>query len=532
MLKVLLKKQLYEVFKGYFYNAKKNEMRSKGGTVGYILLFVLIMVVFLGGTFTTMSLGICFGLTSAGMDWLYFLLMAMVAIALGAFGSVFNTYSSLYLAKDNDLLLSMPIPVRYIITARLLNVFLLGTMYSAVVFVPALIVYWVVAGATAAKVVCGLLMFLIIAAVVLILSCLLGWVVAKISLRLKNKSFVTVLISLVFIGAYYFVYFRARELIRDLVQNAAVYGAQIRGAAHGLYLFGRIGEGDWAATAVFLAGTAAVFALVCYVLSRSFLKIATASGNAAKVRYTEKRVKEKSAFGALLGKEFGRFTSSPNYMLNCGLGILLIPAAGVLLLIKGRMVVEALSRAISGKPDVAAVLLCAALGLLGAMNDTAAPSVSLEGKSIWIPQSLPVEPRTALRAKTAMQLILNGVPLLFTAVCAALTVETSPAVRLLLFLTPLFYAAFYAELCTVIAVRMPIMNWSNEVTPIKQSGGVLLSVFGGWGICAVMALGYLFAGWLLGAAVYLLIWSVLLAVLALIMHRWLGKKGAAVFAAL
>ena len=36
----------------------------------------------------------------------------MLAIVLGAFGSVFNTYSSLYLAKDNDLLLSMPIPVR------------------------------------------------------------------------------------------------------------------------------------------------------------------------------------------------------------------------------------------------------------------------------------------------------------------------------------------------------------------------------------------------------------------------------------
>ena len=43
--------------------------------------------------------------------------------------------------------------------------------------------------------------------VVFVLSCLLGWVVAKISLRLKYKSFVTVLISLAFIGAYYFFYF-------------------------------------------------------------------------------------------------------------------------------------------------------------------------------------------------------------------------------------------------------------------------------------------------------------------------------------
>ena len=532
MLKVLLKKQLYEVFKGYFYNAKKNEMRSKAGIAAYIILFVVIMVGFLGGMFTMMALGLCGGLTSAGMDWLYFLLMAMIAIALGAFGSVFNTYSSLYLAKDNDQLLSMPIPVRYIITARLLNVFLLGTMYSAVVFVPALIVYWVVVGATAAAVICGVLMFLIIAAIVLILSCLLGWVVAKISLRLKNKSFITVLISLVFIGAYYFFYFKARELIQDLVRNAATYGARIQGAARGLYLFGRMGTGDWVATAVFFVGTAIVFALVCYVLSRSFLKIATASGNTERVRYTEKRAKEKSPFRALLGKEFNRFTSSPNYMLNCGLGILMIPACGVLLLIKGQLVLEAINNAMAGKPDVAAVLLCAVLGLLGAMSDSAAPSVSLEGKSVWLPQSLPVEPKTVLRAKTAMQLILNCVPLVFTAVCAALVVETSPAVKALIFLMPLLYAAFYAELCTVIAIRMPVMNWSSEVTPIKQSGGVLIAVFGGWGICAVMALVYIFLGWRIGAAVYLLVWSVVLAVLTLLMQRWLDTKGAAAFAAL
>ena len=55
------------------------------------------------------------------MGWLYFTLMGLVAIFLGAFGSVFNTYSSLYLAKDNDLLLSLPIPVRVIIASRLLS---------------------------------------------------------------------------------------------------------------------------------------------------------------------------------------------------------------------------------------------------------------------------------------------------------------------------------------------------------------------------------------------------------------------------
>ena len=39
MLKVLLKKQLAEVFKMYFYDAKKNKMRSRWAVAGWIVFF-------------------------------------------------------------------------------------------------------------------------------------------------------------------------------------------------------------------------------------------------------------------------------------------------------------------------------------------------------------------------------------------------------------------------------------------------------------------------------------------------------------
>jgi ABC-2 type transport system permease protein len=110
MLRILIKKQLFEVFKGYFYNQKKNKMRSKAGIVVFFIFFLLIMVGVLGGMFTVLALSLCGGMVKAGMGWLYFLILSGLAIVFGAFGSVFNTYSGLYLSKDNDLLLSMPIP--------------------------------------------------------------------------------------------------------------------------------------------------------------------------------------------------------------------------------------------------------------------------------------------------------------------------------------------------------------------------------------------------------------------------------------
>ena len=532
MLWVLLKKQIAEVFRSYFYDAKKNRMRSKAAIAGYFLLFLVIMVGVLGGMFTGLSLALCGGLSAVGMDWLYFLLMGGIAIVLGAFGSVFNTYAGLYLAKDNDLLLSLPIPVRTIIASRLMKVYILGAMYSATAFVPALIVYWIFAGATAAHVICGLLMFLIVTVIVLLLSCLLGWVVAKISLRLKNKSFVTVLLSLLFIAAYYFFYFRANIFIQEFVRNADVYGERIRGAAYGLYLFGRVGTGDWIAAAIFTAVMAILVALVWTILTRSFLSIATSSGKTEKIRYTEKRARERSPFRALLGKEFGRFTSSPNYMLNCGIGVLLLPVCGVLLLIKGAEVFGVLDTVFAARPGSSAVLLCAGLCLVTSMNDIAAPSVSLEGKSIWIPQSLPVEPKTVLRAKAAMHLILTAVPMLFASVCAALIVNDSPAVRLLVAVMPVVYAAMSAVFGTFIGVRMPLLSWTSEVAPIKQSGAVTIALFGSWGICIVFAGLYLLVGYRIGAAAFLLLMTVLLAAVSLLLLRWLDTRGARTFAEL
>ena len=128
MVKILLKKQLTEIFRSYFYDAKKNKARSKAAITGYIVLFVILMVGILGGMFTFLSVSLCGALTAVGFDWLYFAIMGMLAIFLGAFGSVFNTYSGLYLAKDNDLLLSMPIPVGTNMVTRLHGVYLKGLM--------------------------------------------------------------------------------------------------------------------------------------------------------------------------------------------------------------------------------------------------------------------------------------------------------------------------------------------------------------------------------------------------------------------
>ncbi len=112
MLKVLLKKQLTEIFQSFFVNRKKGTARSRVFTAGLIVLYVLLMGGVIGGMFTLFAVAICDSLFEVGFGWLYFLIFSGAALMLGVFGSVFNTFSGLYQSKDNDFLLSLPIPVR------------------------------------------------------------------------------------------------------------------------------------------------------------------------------------------------------------------------------------------------------------------------------------------------------------------------------------------------------------------------------------------------------------------------------------
>lgn len=497
MLKTLLKKQMAEIFRNYFYDPKKNKMRSKGATIAYIALYALLMVGLLGGMFALMAVGLCGPLVEAGMGWLYYLLIGLIAVLLGTFGSVFSTYSSLYLSKDNDLLLSMPIPVRCVMASRLLGVYLLGLMYAAVVIVPGVIVYWITAPVTAGTIVGGVLMVLLVSVIVMVLSCLLGWVVARISLKLKNKSFITVILSLLFLAAYYFVYYKAQALITLLVENAAVYGMKIRGSAYLLYLFGCVGTGDWLAMGIVTVTQALLLALTLWGIARSFLKIATATGSVKKVRFEHKAVRAQSAQRALFGKELCRFTASPNYMLNCGLGILMLPVAGVVLLIKGGALGQLLEDVFGANAGVVPVLMCAAVCLLASMNDMAAPSVSLEGKSLWLAQSLPVVP---------WQVLLVVVALLYTLLSALAALA--------------------------LGLKMPNLTWTNEITPIKQSGCVMLSLFANWFYAIALGGLYFLCGRYLSAAAYLALAAAITATVCALLLRWVKQRGTRIFAAL
>jgi len=531
MFKILLKKQMAEIFRAYFYDVKKNKACSKVGTVVYLALYVVLMFGVIGGMFAYVAYALCEPLATAHLGWLYFVMMSLIATALGVFGSVFNTYVGLYLSKDNDLLFSMPIPTHYIMTARLTSVYLMGLLYSAIVILPAMIVYVIVASVTVMNIIGMILMILMVSVIVLTLSCALGWVIAKISVKLKNKSFITVIVSLAFIAAYYYVYFNAQQLLNSILMNVENYAEKIRGFAYPLYVFGKVGEGDFISTVLSLAAVGAIFALTWYVMERSFMKIATSTGTVRKTKTTDISVKEKSLFGTLLHKELKRFTESPNYMLNCGLGIIFVPILGVLILIKGASIYDIVSEAFgmmteSAVGGLTTLVLCAMLCFAASLNDVTAPSVSLEGKSLWIIRSMPVATKQVLTVKLSVQILLTCPVILFCSICSAIVMPIGLTDKLLVIIVPQLYAVFTALSGLFFGVTKANLNWTNEIIPIKQSMGVLFSLLLNMAFAGLPLVAFFIFG-----TPYPIIYINIgvLAVANILLYQWLIRRGVTLF---
>ena len=273
-------------------------------------------------------------------------------------------------------------------------------------------------------------------------------------------------------------------------------------------------------------------AAVWTVLLRSFTKIATADVSGKKAVYREKAAKERGVLKALGSKEMGRFMSSANYMLNCGLTAAFLVVLGGALLIKGSEYLPAIESVFSQFPGLVPVLLTAMISSFAAMVDIVVPSVSLEGRSLWIVQSLPVDPWDVLKAKMLLQLKIVVPPTVFASVCAGIVLKPGAAVWILLILVPVIAAVFFTAFGLMLGIVRANLNWTNEVTIIKQSLMVLIYMLASMAFGLVIGGLYFVIGRDLGAVAWLAIVAAVTAVLAVLVLRWLKTKGAKRFAEL
>lgn len=324
---------------------------------------------------------------------MYYFIFGMFALLASIAFNAFVSYNMIFKAKDNTLLLSLPIPPRSILFSRMAILFMNCIIFSGLFWLPAVLMYQIFK-VSLASLLCGILMLFVISMVSLAIACLVGWIIALIVRNKTTKIILSILGGIVLIAIAIFLRAGMNFLMVGLIQNMGAVNEFMTENFPWILTFGKAAAGDVASFLILLAIGLIFFVAIYFIMSKTFMFVVTAKTGGKHKVYKAQDQKSRSVSRCLLNKEFSFLFKTPVYLINAGLGSVFILVALVACCFAIPMFKDALPvlREVSMQPGVGfpfniindlipfgilAVPLCCT-----AFSTLSAPAISIEGKTI------------------------------------------------------------------------------------------------------------------------------------------------------
>ena len=469
-----------------------NSINKKGKKqTPFVLAAVGLVLVglFMIGMFAIMGGSTSYILVKKDLDELaiFFSLSLSMVIAL-MFGVMNSTRDAR--SNDTDMLLSMPIPKSSIVISKLLGMYLLDVLCAMVMLIPTCIILCTTGGHSYALFGRGILIGFLVPALPLFISLLVS---ALISFLRKATKFGQIIATVLSMGVLFlYMYFVPR--ITSIAENIEITPEESLSKMKMFPPFYWITEavysGDILYMALTLAMTLIPLALAVYIHARGLNGVDFHVDNSKKARV----YKASSPRRAVLSMEFRRYFSSMNYIMNTLLGTIMLVGLTALIVFKGvgditvtePVNVDGHSFDITSKligigwTSVWAILINA----FATFTYTTPPSVSLEGKRIWLNKTLPIDTKDILLAKLMVSvMIFQPISIICSIVLSIASKSGFFPCLILILITSLFHllTSMVGLIFGLIYVRL---DWTNEAQVIKSGFAIVLTMI----VNAVLAL--------------------------------------------
>ena len=526
MLKSLIRIRLTSAF-GRLTVGKNGAKASVGRMIAMIFVYLYLAATFLFVSFSV-AVSLAPVLIYMELDWLFFTLFFLATFSIILLFGIFEVKSELFDAKDNDLLIPLPIAARDIFLSRLLTVLIYNYIEGAIVLFPAIGVYLAFGGGIAGLF-GGLLGFLIFPLLATAISAFLGYALAFVSARVKNRSAVTVVLTVLFLVLYFWGYNAMMQGLDAVFEDMSAVGASLAAKLSFLRFIGELGTLSSLSSVLLVLGACGLVVTLSYLwLSKNYFALAKITPVTAGVSKKAARISERtSPVRSLAKKELSRFLSSGTYITNTAIGLLFELFLAGALLLKGRELIVMLIAELGLSVDGVALLALGVLLSLVPMTYISAPALSLEGKSLWILKSLPLSARDVLTGKLLPHVTVSAPFHLVASVLMIVALVPSLPMALLLLLLPQLASVGYGAFGLFLNTLFPRFNYENEAQPIKQSLPVLLSSIAPTFLSFGLMVGLFFLvllGWTLLASLLLLLLSLLGCAIALVLLYTVGAR--------
>ena len=457
--------------------------------------------------------------------------MPLLAVAVSLVFTFFAASGIIFGGKDTDLILSMPVSAFSVMLSRMSALYLENLLFVGLWMIPSGAAGYIFGERT------DPLYFLRLALSILfvpflpsLLASLGAYVVAWAGARMKHRALLSNLISIVLFLALMLGCMQINQIGTLLLNHREEARRLFMTWFLPIGLLGKGMEGNRAALLGSWILCALPFFGVTWLFSIRYQAILSSlQSRLIRNDYRLTKVKEEGPFGAMLKKEIGRLFSTPSYLFNAGVGVVLLLAAGVwMTVMKDQM---ALLMEVAGHELADPVLLGCMAFLLATVYPTAV-SISLEGRTIWLLKEAPLKPSILFGAKICLNLVLAWPATLIFTILAACSLGISAMRAICMALVSLAMTGFLAAAELMVNLHFPKLDWDNDTVVIKQSASAMIACLGSILIVAAAAGLYVLTGRKIGFEVFCLAMAVLFTALGLLVWRKLMRNGPSRFEAL
>lgn len=494
---------------------KRKTDRSGWMNLALTLLLNVLFAVLYGGQLAMVFFNV-------GTPQVFVAIMALMAIVFCSMFTLLGAKEVVFSTRDIDLVLSLPVNGRLIMLSRLAALYLENAMLTTVWMLFAGIAWVAMRKDGLVYLPLFFIMGLLVAIIPTLISLLIGVIMAVTSACSGGKPIAENIMYLV--GTLFLLVFVLGVQRIQITQNVP---SKMSGLLKPFQWIGDACAGDWMAWFLVLLVTVlpmAVVVLLCGRFYNELLGSLTAKGS--KNNYKLGQLKHSSATKGLLKKEWLRYINTPIYLMNTGIILLMYFAGTIAFAIKSDWVWGQI--AASGLQQLPTLGLAAGFtGFFLASILISPCSISLEGNSFWILQTMPVSADKVLSIKALFHWLMCAPFLILGGLLIGFGARMDVVSAALLVLMSLVFAWCVAVVGLIINLKLPKLDGSSDTVVVKQSASVAVSMLVNTILLVILGVVWYLAGRSASQTFAAMICLAIMVVIALAVTLVLKKKGAA-----
>ncbi len=476
-LKAILKVDLINNYKLNGFSGNLSSTKEKNKML-FASLAMLVGVAAIGYMVAGYAVLMADALEPVGFLELILIMGILVSTMSVFFTSIYKAQGSLFTSRDYDLLMSLPIKNSTILTSKLINLLSLNWIITVFTLVPMSFVYFTRVGNL------SYLYFFVVAVGVVVLpliptvlAAVLAIIISYFASKFKYKNITTILGTIIMLIGFMAASFYVQNIVEALAaKSSSIIDVVGKIYIPAIYLTHALTDINLIDLFKFVLISSLLFIAFILVFSKSFKQINSRLGETYKKSdYKIKSLRTNSLLLALTKKEIKTYISTPIYVLNTFIGMLMILAAAIsTLFIDGKTLATYLD--LPYMKELFPLIILAMMVFSIGMSTTTSSSISLEGKNLWIIKSLPIREKDIFLSKIILNLIVTLPITLLVNIIFFIGLRFSIYSFLWNLIISALYCFMSAGFGLLINLYLPKLDWTSPTDVVKRSASVFISV--------------------------------------------------------